>query len=148
MKVLLVQDVKGQGKKGEIVEVNDGYARNFLIKKKFAIEATASVLNETKQKQAAEEKRRKEEYDNAVETAKRLKGLAVDVRIRCGENGKAFGAVTSKEISERLAEIGYDVEKKKILLSDPIKAVGNYQVELRLMAGVNTFINVKVTPLS
>ena len=148
MKVLLLQDVKGQGKKGEIIDVNDGYARNFLIKKKLATEATASVLNETKQKKAAEEKRRKEEYDNAVEQAKRLKGLAVDVKIRCGENGKAFGAVTSKEISERLAEIGYDVDKKKILLSDPIKSVGSYQVELRLMAGVNTFINVKVTPLN
>lgn len=71
----------------------------------------------------------------------------MDVKIRCGENGKAFGAVTSKEISERLAEIGYDVDKKKILLSDPIKSVGNYQVEIRLMAGVTTFINVKVTPL-
>lgn len=148
MKVLLLQDVKGQGKKGEIIDVNDGYARNFLIKKKLATEATASVLNEMKQKKAAEEKRRKEEYDSAVEQAKRLKGLAVDVKIRCGENGKAFGAVTSKEISERLAEIGYDVDKKKILLSDPIKSVGNYQVELRLMAGVNTFINVKVTPLN
>ena len=102
----------------------------------------------SEQKKAAEEKRRKEEYDSAVEQAKRLKGLAVDVKIRCGENGKAFGAVTSKEISERLAEIGYDVDKKKILLSDPIKNVGNYQVELRLMAGVNTFINVKVTPLN
>ena len=148
MKVLLLQDVKGQGKKGEIIDVNDGYARNFLIKKKLATEATASVLNETKRKKAAEEKRRKEEYDSAVEQAKRLKGLAVDVKIRCGENGKAFVAVTSKEISERLAEIGYDVDKKKILLSDPIKNVGNYQVELRLMAGVNTFINVKVTPLN
>ena len=114
MKVLLLQDVKGQGKKGELIDVNDGYARNFLIKKKFAVEATASVINETKQKQAAEEKRRKDEYDNAVAQSKMLKGLAVDVRIRCGENGKLFGAVTAKEISERLAEIGYDIDKKKI----------------------------------
>ncbi len=147
MKVLLLQDVKGQGKKGELIDVNDGYARNFLIKKKFAVEATASVINETKQKQAAEEKRRKDEYDNAVAQSKMLKGLAVDVRIRCGENGKLFGAVTAKEISERLAEIGYDIDKKKILLSDPIKAVGSYPVEIRLMAGVNTQINVKVSAL-
>ena len=147
MKVLLLQDVKGQGKKGELIDVNDGYARNFLIKKKFAVEATASVINETKQKQAAEEKRRKDEYDNDVAPSKTLKGLAVDVRIRCGENGKLFGAVTAKEISERLAEIGYDIDKKKILLSDPIKAVGSYPVEIRLMAGVNTQINVKVSAL-
>ena len=147
MKVLLLQDVKGQGKKGELIDVNDGYARNFLIKKKFAVEATASVINETKQKKAAEEKRRKDEYDNAVAQSKMLKGLAVDVRIRCGENGKLFGAVTAKEISERLAEIGYDIDKKKILLSDPIKAVGSYPVEIRLMAGVNTQINVKVSAL-
>lgn len=147
MKVLLLQDVKGQGKKGELIDVNDGYARNFLIKKKFAVEATASVINETKQKQAAEEKRRKDEYDNAAAQSKMLKGLAVDVRIRCGENGKLFGAVTAKEISERLAEIGYDIDKKKILLSDPIKAVGSYPVEIRLMAGVNTQINVKVSAL-
>lgn len=147
MKVLLLQDVKGQGKKGELIDVNDGYARNFLIKKKFAVEATASVINETKQKQAAEEKRRKDEYDNAVAQSKMLKGLAVDVRIRCGENGKLFGAVTAKEISERLAEIGYNIDKKKILLSDPIKAVGSYPVEIRLMAGVNTQINVKVSAL-
>lgn len=147
MKVLLLQDVKGQGKKGELIDVNDGYARNFLIKKKLAVEATASVINETRQKQAAEEKRRKDEYDNAVAQSKMLKGLAVDVRIRCGENGKLFGAVTAKEISERLAEIGYDIDKKKILLSDPIKAVGSYPVEIRLMAGVNTQINVKVSAL-
>ena len=147
MKVLLLQDVKGQGKKGELIDVNDGDARNVLVKKKLAVEATASVINETKQKQAAEEKRRKEEYDNAVAQSKMLKGLAVDLKIRCGENGKPFGAVTAKEISERLAEIGYEIDKKKILLSDPIKATGNYQVEIRLMAGVSTQINVKVNPM-
>ena len=147
MKVLLLQDVKGQGKKGELIDVNDGYARNFLIKKKLAVEATASVINETKQKQAAEEKRRKEEYDNAVAQSKMLKGLAVDLKIRCGENGKPFGAVTAKEISERLAEIGYEIDKKKILLSDPIKATGKYQVEIRLMTRVSKQIKVKVSPM-
>lgn len=144
MKVLLLQDVKGQGKKGEIIDVNDGFARNFLIKKKLAVEATASVINETKQKAAAEAKRKQEEYDNAVELSKKLKGLAVNVSVRCGENGKLFGAVTAKEISEQLAATGYDIDKKKIALKDPIKAVGVYPVEIRLLAGVSTQINVHV----
>lgn len=147
MKVLLLQDVKAQGKKGEIIEVNDGYARNFLIKKKLAVEATASVQNEHKQKLAAEAKRKQEEYDNAVELSKKLNGLAVVLTIRCGENGKPFGAVTAKEIAEQLAKIGYEVDKKKIALKEQIKMTGIYPVEIKLLAGVTTQINVHVKPL-
>ena len=134
MKVLLLQDVKPQGKKGDIVEVNDGYARNFLIRNGYARnflirrglakEATASVINETNQRRAADEKRRKEELEAAKQAADRLNGTTVEIAIRCGENGKPFGAVTAKEIADKLSQMGYDVDKKKVVLKDAIKMVG------------------------
>ena len=144
MKVLLLQDVKPQGKKGDIVEVNDGYARNFLIRTK---EATASVINETNQRRAADEKRRKEELEAAKQAASKLEGTTVEIAIRCGENGKPFGAVTGKEIAEKLTQMGYDIDKKKVVLKDAIKMVGNYQVELKLYAGVTAKVIVAVKPL-
>lgn len=147
MKVLLLQDVKPQGKKGDIVEVNDGYARNFLIRKGLAKEATASVVNETNQRRAADEKRRREELENARQVAAKLNGTTVEIAIRCGENGKPFGAVTSKEIADRLAQTGYDIDKKKVVLKDAIKSVGNYEVELKLYTGVSAKITVAVRPL-
>lgn len=147
MKVLLLQDVKPQGKKGDIVEVNDGYARNFLIRRGLAKEATASVINETNQRRAADEKRRKEELEAAKQAASKLEGTTVEIAIRCGENGKPFGAVTGKEIAEKLTQMGYDIDKKKVVLKDAIKMVGNYHVELKLYAGVTTKVIVAVKPL-
>ena len=147
MKVLLLQDVKPQGKKGDIVEVNDGYARNFLIRRGLAKEATASVINETNQRRAADEKRRKEELEAAKQAADRLNGTTVEIAIRCGENGKPFGAVTAKEIADKLSQMGYDVDKKKVVLKDAIKMVGNYNVELKLHPGVTAKVVVAVKPL-
>lgn len=147
MKVLLLQDVKPQGKKGDIVEVNDGYARNFLIRRGLAKEATASVINETNQRRAADEKRRKEELEAAKQAADGLNGTTVEIAIRCGENGKPFGAVTAKEIADKLSQMGYDVDKKKVVLKDAIKMVGNYHVELKLHPGVTAKVVVAVKPL-
>lgn len=147
MKVLLLQDVKPQGKKGDIVEVNDGYARNFLIRRGLAKEATASVINETNQRRAADEKRHKEELEAAKQAADRLNGTTVEIAIRCGENGKPFGAVTAKEIADKLSQMGYDVDKKKVVLKDAIKMVGNYHVELKLHPGVTAKVVVAVKPL-
>lgn len=147
MKVLLLQDVKPQGKKGDIVEVNDGYARNFLIRRGLAKEATASVINETNQRRAADEKRRKEELEAAKQAADRLNGTTVEIAIRCGENGKPFGAVTAKEIADKLSQMGYDVDKKKVVLKEAIKMVGNYHVELKLHPGVTAKVVVTVKPL-
>lgn len=147
MKVLLLQDVKPQGKKGDIVEVNDGYARNFLIRRGLAKEATASVINETNQRRAADEKRRKEELEAAKQAADRLNGTTVEIAIRCGENGKPFGAVTAKEIADKLSQMGYDVDKKKVVFKDAIKMVGNYHVELKLHPGVTAKVVVAVKPL-
>ena len=144
MKVLLLQDVKAQGKKGEIVEVNDGYARNFLIKKGLAKEATASVVNETNQKNAQEAKKKAAELQAAKDIAAQLDTKEIVVAIKTGENGKFFGSVTSKEIADALAAIGYDIDKKKIIIKDAIKAVGVYGVEVKIYPGVSFTINVKV----
>lgn len=144
MKVLLLQDVKGQGKKGEIVELNDGFARNCVIKKGLGIVATPAVISDVKHKQDLEDARKKQELEQAKETARNLNGNLIQVHIKCGENGKLFGSLTSKEISEELAKIGYNIEKKKIILKDTIKTVGLYEVEVKICTGVSCEIKVKV----
>lgn len=144
MKVLLTQDVKAVGKKGEIVEVNDGYARNFLIKKGMAQQATSNVINETNQRNAALERQRQKEYEEAVALGKELKGKSIVIPIKFGENGKPFGAVTSKEISQELAKMGYEVDKKKINLKDSIKSAGIFDVEIKVHTNVTTMIKVEI----
>lgn len=146
MKVLLTKDVKAVGKKGEIVEVNDGYARNFLIKKGMAQQATATVINETNQRNAALERQRQKEYEEAVALGKELKGKNIVIAIKFGENGKPFGAVTSKEISQELAKMGYDIDKKKINLKDSIKSAGIFDVEIKVHTNVTTEIKVEIKP--
>ena len=146
MKVLLLQDVKSVGKKGEIVEVNDGYARNFLIKKNLAQQATAGVINETNQKNAALARQNQKEYEDAVALAKELNGKSISVVIKFGDNGKSFGAVTSKEISAELAKLGYDIDKKKINLKDSIKSAGVFEVDLKVYTNVSSSIRVEVKP--
>ncbi len=147
MKVILLADVKGTGKKGEIKEVSDGYARNMLIKKGLAKEATAVEINSLKIKQEAEEFHRREEQKRLMAIAAALKGKTVTCRVKAGEKGKVFGSVTSQEIAGALKEQGYDVDKKMIILSESIKNVGFYDVEIRLAAGITAKIKLAVESL-
>ncbi|MGN0824114.1 MAG: 50S ribosomal protein L9 [Candidatus Coproplasma sp.] len=144
MKIILLQDVKGQGKKGELKEVNDGYARNFLIKKGLAIEATATKINELNQKQQATAYHKEEELKAMRALAKEIDGKTFNLNIKVGQNGKVFGSVTAADISDCLKGAGYDIDKKKIVLEGPIKLVGAYTVALKLAEGVAAKINVEV----
>lgn len=144
MKVILLQDVKGQGKKGEVIDVNEGYARNFLIKKGLAEVATASKLNDISMKKSAADFHKAEEVKATRELAKTLNGQTVAVKIKAGQNGKVFGSVTSANISDALAAAGYSVDKKKIVLQNPIKNLGTYEIELKLMEGIGAKINIEV----
>ena len=144
MKVVLTADVKNKGKKGDIINVNDGYAMNFLIPKGLAVAATAAAVNETNQKKAAEEARKAKELAAAKEAAAKLDMATVTVTVKSGESGKIFGSVTSKEIAEELKKQGYDVDKKNVMLPEPIKQLGRQTVEVKLYAGVKTKINVVV----
>lgn len=144
MEVVLLQDVKGQGKKGEIVKVNDGYARNFLIKKGLAVEATNSVKNEYNQKKQSEDRKRAIEKAEAEALAKELKGKTFTIKAKVGDNGKMFGSIVAKEIADKLVESGYDVDKKCVNLKDPIKSLGSFDIELKLYQGVTTAIILEV----
>ncbi len=143
MKVLLLADVKSHGKKGEIIEVNEGYARNFLIKKGFAQAATAGTINEVNQKRAAEERRIAAEQANARAIAEELKGKTFKVGARCGD-GKMYGSITSQNIADALAAAGYDVDKKKIVLDAAIRELGIFEVEVKLYSGISQKIKIEV----
>ncbi len=144
MKVILLQDVKGQGKKGEVIEVNEGYARNFLIKKKFAEEATAAKLNDLNMKKSADDFHRAEEVKATRALAAEINGKSFTVKIKAGQNGKVFGSVTGANVAEALSLSGYDIDKKKIQLSQPIKTVGVYDIDLKLMEGISAKIKISV----
>ena len=144
MKVLLLQDVKAHGKKGDIIEVSDGCAKNFLIKKKMAIQATNQVINETNQKKASELRKLEIEKQEAIKLAERLNGNTIIVEIACGDNGKMFGSVTANEISDALLKSGYDIDKKKINLKEPIKSLGTFSVEVKVYANVSSTIKINV----
>lgn len=146
MKVILKADVKGSGKKGDVIEVSDGYAKNFLLKKGLAETATASGINEINQKKAAEQFHRAEEIKATKELAAALNGISVDVSIRTGENGKVFGSVTSAQVAAALAEKGFDVDKKKIQMN-AVKTVGSFPVEIRLMENISAKITVNVAAM-
>ena len=146
MKVILLKDVKGTGKAGEIIEVADGYARNCIIKKGPGEEATPVKINSLNIKNKSIEFHKNEEIKALKEQAKNLSGKKVTLKIKCGENGKIFGSVTSKEIAESLEEIGFTVDKKKILLKDPIKSLGTYTVEVKFLPDVFSKITVEVVP--
>ena len=146
MKVILLQDVKSQGKKNDIIEVSDGYGRNFLIKKGLAVAADAANTNEAKQRIAAEEKRRAEEVAAAVALKERLHGNVVKVEAKCGPGGKMYGSVTGGEIAQSLTAQGYPVDKKKILLKESIKTVGLYDVEIKLHTGISATVKIDVIP--
>ena len=147
MKVILLQDVKGTGKKDEIIEVSDGYARNCLFKKKLAVEATSTEINAINNKKKAESFHKQEEIKAWMEVASKLRNKEFTCKIKCGENGKVFGSVNSKEIADELNALGFDVDKKQILLKNPIKSVGLYEVELKFLPEVTTKIKVKVESL-
>lgn len=144
MKVILKADVKGTGKKGDLVEVSDGYARNFLLKKGLADVATASGINEITQRRIAEEYHRAEYVKAQKELAAKLNGQEVTVAIKAGENGRVFGSVTTAHIASALSDAGYDIDKKKISLKENIKNIGDFEAEVRLMEGVVSKIKVKV----
>ena len=145
MKVILTKDVKTLGYIGEIVNVSDGYARNFLFPKGLAKEATPQNLNIAKQQQKANEKRKMLERLTAEEAAKKLNGLKVVVKEKCGENGRLFGSVTSKEISEAImAQHGIDIDKKRIVMEDHLKELGEFALQVKLHAGISTEIVVSV----
>lgn len=144
MKVLLLQDVKGSGEKGDIVEISDGYAKNFLIKKGLAKQADKVVMSEKKAQLESLERTKMLEKQSAEELAKNLNKKSVVVKAKLGDNGKLFGAVTSKEIAESLSNAGYDVDRKKIVLDSPIKSVGKYQVTAKLYSGVTATFFVVV----
>ena len=145
MKVILIEEVKSLGKKGELVNVNDGYARNYILAKKLGVEATPKNLNDLKLKKANEEKRAKEIYEEAAAFAERLSKMEVNVSIKAGEGGKIFGSVSSKEIAQAAQEqLGVELDKKKMQLPSPIKSVGTQMVPIRLHPKVTAQLKVNV----
>ncbi len=144
MKVILLQDVKGQGKKGQVVDVNEGYARNFLVKKGLAEIATATKLNDLSQKKSSADFHKAEEVKATKLLAEEIKGKSFTVKIKAGQNGKVFGSVTGANISDALSSAGYEIDKKKIILSQPIKTLGTYDIDLKLMEGISSKIVVTV----
>ena len=145
MKVIFNTDVRGQGKKGELKEVSDGYARNYLLPRKLAAEATADNINALKQREKARARQIELEKAQAAENAKKLEGVQVIVRAKAGEKGKLFGAVTSAEISKALREqFDLDIEKNKIVQGEPIKTFGAYSVKAKFGYEINGTINLLV----
>lgn len=146
MEVILLQDVKALGKKGDLVKVNDGYARNFILPKKLGIESNAKNLNDLKLQKAAEEKRLKELLDEAKEFAKNIEAKTLQLSIKSGEGGRTFGSISSKEIATALkSQFSLDVDKKKIQLSDPIKNIGMHTVQIKIHPQVNAELKIKVS---
>ena len=145
MKVVLLSDVKGHGKKGELCNVSDGYARNFLFPKKLAVEADNAALNELKNREQAAAHHKQEEINAANATAKALNGKEVVIKAKAGSNGKLFGSVTSKEIAAEIKnKLGIEINKKKMSVAD-IKNFGEYTAEIKLYQGISAKITVKVT---
>ena len=145
MKVILLQDIKGVGKKDQVINANDGYARNYLFPKKLAVEANAGNLTNLKSKQDSNQYRKDLQKEEAIKIADKLKGLTVQIKVKAGENGKIFGGVTSKEISENLkTQHGIEIEKKKIILTETIKTLGTVNVDIKLYEGVTAKLRVQV----
>ncbi len=146
MKVLLLQDVKGKGKKDTIVDVSDGYARNFLLPKGVAVEADAKIMNDYKNKQAAKKHHEEMEKQAAKETAEKLAGFVVKIFATAGADGRFYGSVTTKDIAEELEkQHGITVDKRKIVLDDAIKAFGSYSLDVKLYPEISGKLNVIVT---
>ncbi len=145
MKVILLQDVKGKGKKGQMLEISDGYARNFLLPKKLAIEATPDAINTMRMNDKAAAEKAAKERAEALEISKKLREMTVTVTAKGGGAGKLFGSVTSQEIADALkAASGIAIDKRKIVLSDPIKNVGTYTVQCKLGYEITAPLTVKI----
>lgn len=146
MKVILKQDVKALGKKDAMVEVSDGYARNFLLPKGLAMEATADNINVMNQKNYSDQVKKDKALAQAKELAEKLKEITVVIKTKAGENGKLFGSITTKEIADKLKEQHkLDIDKKKMVMDETIKSLGTTTVEAKLHPGVSTKFTVKVT---
>ncbi|MBQ7378277.1 MAG: 50S ribosomal protein L9 [Clostridia bacterium] len=144
MKVLLLQDVKGQGKKDQIIDVSDGYARNFLLPKKLAVVADNKALNEAKNKEASKQYKIETEKATANEIASKLSQVVVKFNVNAGADGRLYGSITSKDIAEALSkQHGITIDKRKIVMPDPIKAYGTYNFDVRLYTEITG--NIKVT---
>lgn len=145
MKVILLQDIKGVGKKDQIINANDGYARNYLFPKKLAVEANAGNLGNLKAKQESNQYRKDVEKEEATKLANKLKELTLVLKVKAGENGKIFGGVTSKEISENLkAQYKIEIDKKKIVLNETIKVLGTTIVDIKLYEGIIGKLKVQI----
>lgn len=137
MKVILLSDIKGVGKKDQVIEASDGYARNYLFPKKLALEANTENMSKLKSRQNSNQFRKDTEKKQAEEIVKKLKGIMLKIKVRAGENGKIFGGVTSKEISDGLKrDYNIDIDKKKILLNETIKTIGTFTIDIKLYEGV------------
>lgn len=146
MKVILLEDVKSLGKKGDIVNVSDGYARNAILPKKLGVEATAKNLNDLKLQNQHAEKIAQENLEKAQKLAEQVEKLKVEVKLKSGDGGKAFGSISAKEIAAALKEqSGIELDKKKMQLSEPIKALGSYEVPVKLHSKVTAKLNVHVS---
>ena len=144
MKVILMQDVKGKGKKGQLLEISDGYARNFLLPRKLAIEATPDAINTMRMNDKATQERIAREKAEALDTAKVLREMTVTVTAKGGGAGRLFGSVTNQEISDALSKQGIKLDKRKIVISDPIKSVGTYTVTCKLGYEITAPLTVKI----
>ncbi len=145
MKVILLQDVKGKGKKGQMLEVSDGYARNFMLPRKLAIEATADAINTMKMNDKAAAEKTAREKAEALEISKKLRAMTLVVKAKGGGAGRLFGSVTNQEIADALkGQSGIVLDKRKIVISDPIKAVGTYTVTCKLGYEINAPLTVKI----
>jgi large subunit ribosomal protein L9 len=148
MKVILKQDVKGLGKKEQMVEASDGYARNYLLPRGLAVEATSSNVNIMKTKKEAEAQKKEREIAQARELAKKIKDITLTLKVKAGENGKLFGSITSKDVSEALkSQQKIDIDKKKLIMPDALKSVGTFEVEVKLYPEISSKFTVKIESL-
>ena len=149
MKVILLQDIQGTGKKDQILEISDGYARNYLLPRKMAKEATAEAVNALEKSKGADRHRQEVRRQEAEVQARELKGKVIQLEVRGGENGKLFGSVTTDQIAAALkAQHGVDVDRRRLELEEPIKTTGQFFVNLKLVAGINTRMIVNVKTIS
>jgi large subunit ribosomal protein L9 len=143
MKIILLEDVKAQGQKGDLIDVNDGYARNFLIPKKLGMEATTAAINNRKQRMANEAKQKAEEKEKALELYNSLMNKTIDLSVKCGD-GKMYGSVTTQDIAKALDLVGFKVDKKNVKIKEAIKALGVFPVEIWCYPNYNAKININV----
>lgn len=144
MKIVLLQDVAGQGKKGEVKTVSEGYARNFLFPRNLAKEATAEAMREIEAKKASVAKKEEQAKKAALDLAAKLNNFRVTIKVKAGEAGRVFGAVTSKQVAEALADAGYQIDKKKVVLPDVIRTLGTTSVVIKLHHDISAQIQVHV----